>query len=105
MASVSANGTLSNSVVKALLNRINSLLPSLQNMLNSIGPVSCIQSIICFYNVLSDQLEKGCNQSAAKLPLVLGAFLRSRNAMKQSCKLPLTPPTVLLQNLRSPKGI
>lgn len=81
----------SGAVEKALLNCINSLLPSLQNMLNSIGPMSCIHPIICFYNVLSDQLEKVCNQSAPKLPLVLGAFLRSRNAMKQSFELPLTP--------------
>ena len=56
----------------------------------ALAPWSCIHPIICFYNVLSDQLERRL-QSAAKLPLVLGAFLRSRNAMKQSFELPLTP--------------
>lgn len=80
----------SGAVEKALLNSINSLLPFLQNMLYTIGPVSCIHPIICFYNVLSDQLDRRL-QSAAKLPLVLGAFLRSRTAMKQSFELPLTP--------------
>jgi len=47
--------------------------------------------------------REGCNQSAAKLPLVLGAFLRSRTAMKQSFELPLTPTGCVTPKPTQPK--
>lgn len=94
----------SGAVEKALLNCINSLLPSLQNMLNSIGPMSCIHPIICFYNVLSDQLERRLQYLQQSFHWYSAPSCAVETLWSKALNYLWHQLAVLLQNLQS-KGI